>query len=231
MRSTLFIWIVFLLTSACSQEVAGIEEPAQPLVDPAHRAVRIETTACGFATPRTGSGVVVDAGLVLTAAHLVIQADGILVTVEDGGTAFAVVTAIDPELDMALLRLPSPALPPVELSSVEAGATGSIVEGATSGTVAFEIEKVVSLSIEEVLGTERHARLGYELKAATTTGDSGAGAYDDTGRLIGIVFATSEDGESTWVTASAEIGDFLSAHDADSTEIVCDPNKSRLDLS
>jgi hypothetical protein len=84
------------------------------------------------------------------------------------------------------------------------------------------------VSIEEVLGTERHNRVGYEIDAATASGDSGAGAYDETDRLIGIVFATSADGATTWLSAGVEIQDFLAGVDADAAPIVCDPDISRL---
>jgi hypothetical protein len=140
----------------------------------------------------------------------------------------AVVTAIDMDRDLAVLRLPPNDMPVIETSSAEVGAAGLIVGGATSGTVRFEVMDVVMLSIEEILGTDRHSRLGYELEAATTTGDSGAGAYDANDHLIGIVFATGQDGASTWITSSAEIEDFLAAHDSDVTPIMCDAAASQL---
>jgi S1-C subfamily serine protease len=198
--------------------------------DPAARAVRIETTGCGFAPDRTGSGVAVGDGLVLTVAHLVARADDIAITLGDGAAVNAVVAAADLELDLAVLRVPNNGVPVVETSSVGRNDSGRIVGGATSGTVPFEVTDVVRISIEEILGTERHKRLGYELAAVTTTGDSGAGAYDNHNRLVGVVFATSDDGATTWITSSQEIEGFLAAHETEGDAILCDEATSRLDL-
>jgi len=198
--------------------------------DPAARAARIETTGCGFASDRTGSGVAVGDGLVLTVAHLVARADDIAVTLSDDAAVDAVVAAADLELDLAVLRVPENGVPPVETSAVGRNDRGRIVGGATSGTVPFEVTDIVRISIEEILGTERHKRLGYELAAVTTTGDSGAGAYDNDNRLVGIVFATSDDGATTWITSSEEIEGFLAAHETEGDTIRCDEATSRLDL-
>ncbi len=80
---------------------------------------------------------------------------------------------------------------------------------------------MVSLTIEEVLGTDLHSRRGYELDAETAAGDSGAGAYDNEGRLIGVVFATGRDGDSSWITSSIEIEDFLAARDHSAAATEC----------
>jgi S1-C subfamily serine protease len=188
-------------------------ESTAPALDPAQRAVRIETTGCGYASERTGSGVAIGDGLVLTVAHLIARADTVAASVGDGDALDALVTAVDLNRDLALLQLPLNGVHDIEMASAGQGARGLIVGGAASGTIPFEVKTVVSLSIEEVLGNDLHSRLGYELKAETAPGDSGAGAYDDKDRLIGIVFATGKDGESSWVTASVEIENFLAGGD------------------
>ncbi len=222
---------VTLVTAGCAADPGSTTEPPSATrFDPAARAVRIETTGCGFAPDRTGSGVAIGDGLVLTVAHLVAQADGVAVTLGESGAIDAAVAAADLELDLALLRVPKNGVPAVDISSADRGDRGLVVGGATSGTVAFEVADVVRISIEEVLGSDRHKRLGYELAAVTTTGDSGAGAYDDDSRLIGIVFATSDGGATTWITASGEIETFLASQDAEHGAILCDEEISRLDL-
>ncbi len=223
--------MVALVAAGCAPEPGGTTEPTSAVrFDPAARAVRIETTGCGFAADRTGSGVAVGDGLVLTVAHLVARADDIAVTLGDAGAVDAVVAAADLELDLAVLRVHENGVPPVAVSSAGRGDGGRIVGGAASGTVPFEVTDVVRISIEEILGNERHKRLGYELAAVTTTGDSGAGAYDNENRLVGIVFATSDDGATTWITSSGEIEAFLAAHDPENAAIPCNEAASRLDL-
>lgn len=222
---------MFIATTGCGSDTpTGSGEPTAKQFEATRRAVRIETTGCGLAPGRTGSGVAVGDGLVITVAHLVAQADNIEVRVGNGRAVDAAVTSIDLSLDLAALRIPSNGMPDIEVSKIGRGATGLIVGGAASGTVEFEVKDVVSLSIEEVLGSDRHSRSGYELQAATTTGDSGAGAFDLENRLIGIVFATGRDGESTWVTSSVELGGFLTKNTRNLAPIVCDAESSRLDL-
>ncbi len=223
--------MVALVAAGCAPEPGGTTEPTSAVrFDPAARAVRIETTGCGFAPDRTGSGIAVGDGLVLTVAHLVARADDISVTLGDAGPVDAAVATADLELDLAILRVHENGVPPVATSSAGRGDDGRIVGGAASGTVPFEVTDVVRISIEEILGNERHKRLGYELAAVTTTGDSGAGAYDNENRLVGIVFATSDDGATTWITSSGEIEAFLAAHDPESAAIPCNEAASRLDL-
>ena len=215
--------VLALMAGSCGESATRPFAPEQ-------RPVRIETTGCGYASGRTGSGVAVGDGVIVTVAHLVVQADGVAASVGDGDPVDAAVTAVDLHRDLALLRVPPNGVTAVEMASAEAGDEGRIVGAAASGTVPFEVRQVATLTIEEVLGTDRHARLGYELEARTATGDSGAGAYDDQNELIGIVFATGRDGESSWVTAGAEVEAFLAAHDADVAPISCDAGTSRLDL-
>lgn len=204
--------VLVIVTAGCGvTELVGTPGSAAPLIDPAQRAVLIETTGCGFASDRIGSGVAVGDGLVLTVAHLVSRADNITASVGNGGGVNAVVKAVDLNLDLAVLQLPRNGVPDIEMSSAGVGAEGLIVGGAASGTVPFDVKKVVRLRIEEVLGTDLHSRRGYELDAETAPGDSGAGAYDNENRLVGVVFATSRDGESSWITASVEIESFLAA--------------------
>ena len=221
--------ILIVLGAGCgSIQLANTRESPAPPLDPVFRTVRIETTGCGLAPNRTGSGVAIGDGLVVTVAHLVARADNLVALVGSSERVDAVITAVDLNLDLALLRIPPNEIPNIQMSSANVGTGGLIVGGAASGNVPFVVKEVVRLSIEEILGTERHSRLGYELEAATTTGDSGAGAYDGNNRLIGIVFATGQEGGSTWITASTEIEDFLAAHDSEDTLVECDPETSRI---
>ncbi len=199
--------------------------------DPALRAVRLETSGCGFASGRIGSGVAVADELILTVAHLVARADEIQITLTSGESVHAHVTAVDLEKDLALLLVPPTGFDDVLLASAGVGASGFIEGAASSDTVPFTVRAAVSLSIEEILGSDRFTRLGYELDARTTTGDSGAGVYNTEDRLIGLVFATGKEGVSTWATASAEIAAFLTRATGDggpTRSFVCDPALSRL---
>ncbi len=195
---------------------------------PATRVTYLETTGCGVAAPRTGSGVAVDDGLVLTVAHLVARAATITAAVGDRSAEEADVVAIDLLRDLALLRVPPNAVPRITTAAIAPGDSGTIVGGSTSGTLPFTVERTVRLTTEEILGSETHERSGYEIGVTTATGDSGAGAYDRQNRLVGILFAMSDDTASSWITSAEEIAAFLSEHDTSATPIVCDPSRSQL---
>lgn len=211
---------LLVAVSACGlSEQAG---PGEPGSGPADRAVILETIGCGYASGRTGSGVALGNGLVITVAHLIVEAESVNATVSDQTHHGVVVAAIDRRIDLALLRVPAAQPPEIELASLEKGGRGRIVGASASGTVPFEVRGVVELTIEEVFGTTRYARQGYELAASTSDGDSGAGAYDDRDRLIGIVFATGQDGATTWVTASSEMQAFLASVGTDDTQALCE---------
>ena len=200
----------FWLIASASLWVSACAGPSATN-DSLTRAVKIETTGCEFASGRTGSGFVYEGGLVVTAAHLVARASRISIDAPDMSVDDVDLVAIDLERDLAALRLHGLELPPVEASVAFSGDKGLMVGGATSGTVGYEVRRVVELTIEEVLGTERHSRSGYEIAAVTGDGDSGSGVYDEEGRLIGMVFATGPDEDTTWVTAAEEIEAFVAS--------------------
>lgn len=214
-------FLILGLAVACS---AG----TKTTMTPADRAVHLAVDGCGVSSDTSGSGFVFDDGLVLTTAHLVIRSGGVEVTYPDGSRAAADVLAIDSLRDLAALGVPMIDLDRPLMGLAEAGDTGFVVGGSTSGTVDLVVRQYASLSIEEVLGTERSSRRGYEIEAATADGDSGAGVYDQEGRLLGMVFAVTAGGGSTWVTASEEIDHFVAQVDRSAQPYVCDPDTSRV---
>lgn len=209
--------LVMLLAASC----AGSPTPEQ-------RSVTISTAGCGYATAVNSSGVVVDTGLVLTAAHSVRGSSAIDVTTTDGGTYPATVVGLDMRPDLALLSVPELSEPAVEVGAATAGDVGEIVGASSSGTVPYLVRRAIHITIDRIGGRGGYERSGHELEADTRTGDSGAGAFDDDDRLIGIVFATSEDeSNTTWITAGSEVSSFLAADR--SGPWVCDTGKSRVE--
>ena len=216
--------IIALLSGACIGPVQGTHSPSG-------RAVTLEIGGCGDASSTVGSGVLFDDGVVVTAAHLVVQGDGIDVSFEDGTTASGTVLALDLHKDLAWVSVGRTGVGRAAVIGSSVGDTGEVVGGATSGTVPYVVVQVADLSIEEVLGGPRTSRAGYELHAATAGGDSGAGVYGPQGRLVGMVFAISSEGGSTWVTASREIVAFVEGSDPDTAPHECDPASSKIQRS
>ena len=221
--------LTLLLSAGCAGTDNSTEAPSVEAT-PAERSVRIETTGCGSASGRTGSGIVIEDDAVVTVAHLVVRADGVSANVGASGPIEAKVTAVDLERDLALLRIEPTGFDRVPMAGIsgETSGTGFVIGAAVSGTLPYTIERPARISIEEVLGETRHERLGYELDAITEMGDSGAGLYDDEERLIGMVFATSDEGTTTWATASSEIQAFFNGNRFLDTPLSCDQSSSRL---
>ena len=214
-------FLVLGLAVACSTGT-------QTALTPAGRAVHLAVDGCGASSDTSGSGFVFDDGLVLTTAHLIIRSGGVEVTYPDGSRAAAEVLAMDMERDLAALTVPMIDVDRPLIGKAEAGDTGFVVGGSASGTVDLVVRQYASLNIEEVLGAQRSSRRGYEIEAVTVDGDSGAGVYDQDGRLLGMVFAVTAGGGSTWVTASEEIDQFVSRSDRSARPYVCDPDTSKV---
>jgi S1-C subfamily serine protease len=191
----------------------------------ADRAVALEVEGCGHAFATSGSGVAVDRGLVVTVAHLIVQADGVRVRTA-AGVQEASVLVVDRRSDLALVGLGSIDASPVHLRDAAAGEVVTIVGGRASGDVPATVRRTLDIRIEEVLGTERVLRRGLELRADASVGDSGAGVFGHDGDLLGIVFAVASDGsDTTWATSASEISVLL---DARRGTWGCDPSRSEL---
>lgn len=194
------------------------------------RAVVVETGACGSADPTRGSGLAIDDELVLTAAHVVASGGAIEVVGADGPRS-ADLVAYDPQRDLALVA-PNPSLtdiPPAPTSGALAeGASATIVSAGTSGDVPATVLEVLVIETDDVRSPSRSTRRAYLVEAITAPGDSGAGVYDDGGRLAGLLFAVSTtDDRRSWVTAASEIDAFL-ADEAVRGDFVCDQDRSRV---
>ena len=204
----------------------------------------IETAGCGTADGGLGSGIALAEDLVLTAAHVVASAGGVEVGAPGSSPAGgaeaadipARVVAYDPLRDLALLRPADPfdpVPPPPDGVSLGVDDRATVVAGATSGDVAAVVQQVTLIEMDEVRGQRRSTRRGYRIEAETTGGDSGAGLYDDRGRLAGLVFAVSTaDSGRTWVTAESEIAEFLDEYrraGRPDDRFICHPARSRIE--
>ncbi len=205
-----------------------VRSPSAPIGSAAPPPLVVATTGCGHAPAETGSGVGVAQELVLTAAHVVVAADQVRVTV-DGQTTPAEVVALDTRSDVAVLRLKGVALaeaPPFRPATVVEGDDVTLTT-AVSGEVSATVRRAGRIGIERVRADERILRSGYELDATVTPGDSGAGAFTTEGRLVGIVFASGE-GNTVWLSAADEISAVLDQAEAAEYAWHCVPSRSRV---
>lgn len=146
------------------------------------RAVSIAVT-CPFPLDSgSGSGVVIGPHHVLTAAHVPqCRVPGGKVVIRDPHGVYrdAMVEVVSLEADIARLRVAGPPMdaPPVEIAPVMLGQRVCLV---TSAPVAGRSCGYIDGITDGGPGNVMHS-------ATTVPGNSGSGAYDSAGRLIGIV--------------------------------------------
>jgi len=139
-----------------------------------------------------GSGVLIEGGLILTAAHVVQTANLVLVKFYDGQEIFGTVIGLSPQADVAILRLESVPrnVPELPLGDSDAVRTGDdiIVVGAPYG-LAYTLTKGI-ISGRSSLGqqtTSLNEIDFFQTDASINTGNSGGPMFNMNGAVIGIV--------------------------------------------
>lgn len=135
-----------------------------------------------------GSGVIMNTrGYVLTNSHVVHNRDNVLVALSDGRSSKATLVGIDPETDLAVLKIKLSNLPTIEFADSDALQTGDLVlaignpfglgQTVTHGVVSALGRTSVGLSnIENFIQTD----------AALNPGNSGGALINTAGQLVGI---------------------------------------------
>jgi S1-C subfamily serine protease len=140
-----------------------------------------------------GSGVLIEGGRILTAAHVVQTADTLRVLLADGTQRSAIVVASSPDHDVAMLQLDTAPAPttfarlghsdhakigePVLVIGAPFGLERSFTAGHLSGRRVFGDSDRSALAVTELLQTD----------AAINRGNSGGPLFNARGEVIGIV--------------------------------------------
>jgi S1-C subfamily serine protease len=188
----------------------GLEPPAAAPVDrpddPRARAiaavaeastVKVTAQTCGALSAGTGFAVATD--YVVTNAHVV--AGGRTIRVSLAGTVFdASVVLFDPDLDVALLRVPRLQARPLRFADTEPerGATGAAIGFPGGGgmfTVAVAVTGRYAARGRDIYGEHIVTRQILELQAAIERGDSGGPFILADGTVGGVVFAEARSNE------------------------------------
>jgi S1-C subfamily serine protease len=154
-----------------------------------------------------GSGVVINEdGDILTALHVVDEADQIEVFFADGSTSIAEVLTFDPEIDIAVLhptRLPDLIVPAV------LGNPNAMRVGDEAFTVGNPLGLAGSLSSGVISGFNRSIPLDEEgnrlegliqFDAAVNPGSSGGPLLNRLGQVVGIVTALANPSDQNFFT-------------------------------
>ena len=136
-----------------------------------------------------GSGVIVNAdkGYILTNAHVVADAERVIVTLSDGRHYTAKIIGADKPSDVALLQIQAKNLTPITIGNSNDLKVGDFV--AAIGNP-FGLSQSVSSGIVSALGRSTLGIENYEnfiqIDASINPGNSGGALVDTQGKLIGI---------------------------------------------
>ena len=171
----------------------AIARPALPSV------VRVSARTCTFQS--SGTGFAVGRGYVVTNAHVVAGASTIRVQSPDSALLDATAVFDDPELDVALLWVPSLDAPPLRFAAVDPdrGILGATIGFPHGGGLVIEPAAVAGAYAaqgRDIYGTQRVLRRILELRATIDQGDSGGPMILTDGTVGGVVFAEARTDEN-----------------------------------
>lgn len=169
------------------------------------------------ATGEQGTAFAVAPDLLMTAAHVVVDAGSVVVRAPDGPVEVEV-AACDLAHDVAVLRLAdtdSLSGAPLELVDVAAGDPVVVVGFPGDGPLvrgAARVREATTWQSSDVRGDGRHEREGYTVRGTVRPGGSGGPLVDLDGRVAGVVVASSRvDDETGYVLDREQVTPALEA--------------------
>jgi S1-C subfamily serine protease len=174
---------VDLPTDPTARAIAAAAEPST---------VKVSAATCQFIS--SGTGFVIARGYVVTNAHVVAGGTTIRVRAMDGGLLDAVPVYDDPELDVALLWVPTLDAPALRFAAPDPdrGATGATLGYPHGGPLTIAPAAVASAYVatgRDIYGDRLVSRKILELRAQVDQGDSGGPFMLANGTVGGVVFA------------------------------------------
>jgi serine protease DegQ len=135
-----------------------------------------------------GSGVIVSReGYILTNDHVVEGVTDIQVTLHDGRTVPGRIVGLDPDTDLAVVRIAATNLTPITFGQSEKAQVGDIVLAIGDP---FSVGQTVTMGIISAVGREIGQQTPFgsfiQTDAAINPGNSGGALVDANGNLIGV---------------------------------------------
>jgi uncharacterized membrane protein required for colicin V production len=189
----------------------GFEPRLDPIAPPSTEALAAAQQAAASSTVRVsglgcgggivGSGVVVGPGVVVTNAHVVAGIRDVRVEAVDGEHRAAPVL-FDPGTDIAVLHVDGLNVPALPIATHDAAnGQGAAVLGYPGGGPLVVLPAAVlderQATGRDIWGRGSVDREVYILQAAVRPGDSGGPFVDQSGTVLGLVFARSNVDENT----------------------------------
>jgi len=182
-------------------------------VDPLASVVAVTASGCRpYATNAVGT--VVGDGLVVTVAHAVAGEREIMVRAADDRELPAVLAAIDPAMDVAVLRVDGLDADGLEIGSYDDGDVVSLL-GVHDGMADHRpvaVRRAVTIRTTDIYREGEHLRPGLDVEASVRSGDSGGGLVGADGDLLGMVWAASREADDrAWAVTSGALAPLVAA--------------------
>lgn len=184
--------------------------------------VKLEGRGCGGIVE--GSGYVAANGIVISNAHVIAGVDRPTV-VDANGRHSATPLWFDARLDIAVLRVPDLAGPPLPVGPLRLpNGTATAVLGYPGGgsfraSAATVLDQFVATG-RDIYGRERTNRNVYELKADVIPGNSGGPLINAQGQVVGLIFAESTSYENIgYALSMGQVNDALERAQARNTAV------------
>ncbi|MGH3513487.1 MAG: MarP family serine protease [Pseudonocardiaceae bacterium] len=172
-----------------------------------------------------GSGFVVAPQRVITNAHVVAGTDQVQVEISPNNTLDAEVVSYDPEVDVAILKVPGlrapvlPLAPKPAISGLSGLVLGYPLDGPYTASAA-RVRDRIHLRGPDIYNASTVVRNVYTVRAVVRSGNSGGPLLDGSGQVLGLVFGAAVDNDETgFVLADDEIADDVAAAPSRNTEV------------
>ena len=184
----LFVGVVLAVaTAACAPSLPRSDDPFDSVA-------QLRGHVCGRSM--VGSAVVIDRGLLITAAHNVAGSEGgVTATFEDGVEHPVIVVGIDTQRDLALLSLSGVERPVIDLSDPVPGEPGRIIrlraQAERTEVPYTDAEPVIAVGRDMYDQESDVRRANVRVRAAAGAGYSGGPVLNSNDEMTGLVYATA----------------------------------------
>jgi S1-C subfamily serine protease len=169
----------------------------------------VQIVASGCISREAATGFIVRPGVVMTVAHAL--RDTKVITV-DGRPA--TVVSVDERMDAAVLRIDESPERFVEFAEPVLSTDVSVLRWQLDRTqrLAATVTTVAPIEYSDLRLKTTWLRDGFLINQESRAGDSGAPVVDDTGRVVGMLFASRSDGQvQGFALAASEMQTLLAA--------------------
>jgi hypothetical protein len=154
--------------------------------------VKVVSNGCGGLV--TGSGFPIGNSLIITNAHVVSGTTDHRIQTPDGTVLGATVVYFDPDVDVAILRVPGYAGPALQLARGDRGTQGAVIGYPGGGPERVEpavVDGTITADGRDIYNSGQVTRQIFVLQSHVRPGNSGGPLVDMNGDVLGLVFATS----------------------------------------